>query len=121
MYGTTSKGGFPPYHPVMMTKVLVYGYCVGVASSRKIARHLIEDAAFRILAANNTPDFRKRHLEALRRLFVEVLRLCQGAGLVQLGYASLDGSKMKVNASKHTRPAPTCGTAPRVLRRPTDL
>lgn len=98
--------GFPPYHPVMMTKVLVYGCCIGVASSRKIERRLVEDVAFRVLAANNTPDFRtiadfrKRHLKALRRLFVEILRLCQESGLVKLGHVALDGTKMKANGSK---------------------
>ncbi|OGS00713.1 MAG: transposase [Elusimicrobia bacterium RIFCSPLOWO2_12_FULL_59_9] len=99
--------GYPPYHPAMMTKVLVYGYCIGVASSRRIERACVEDIAFRVLAANNTPDFctisdfRKRHLKALRRLFVEVLRLCQEAGLVKLGHVALDGTKMRANASKH--------------------
>ena len=99
--------GYPPYHPVMMTKLLVYGYCVGVASSRKIERHAVEDVAFRMLAANNGPDFRtisdfrKRHLGALRELFVQVLRLCQKAGLVKLGHVALDGTKVKANASKH--------------------
>jgi transposase len=99
--------GYPPYHPVMMTKVLVYGYCVGVSSSRRIARACIEDVAFRVLAANNAPDFRtisdfrKRHLEALKNLFVEVLRLCREAGLITLGHVALDGTKMKANASKH--------------------
>jgi transposase len=99
--------GYPPYHPVMMTKVWVYGYCVGVSSSRRVARACVEDVAFRVLAANNAPDFRtiadfrKRHLEALRKLFVEVLRLCQEAGLIKLGHVALDGTKMKANASKH--------------------
>jgi transposase len=99
--------GSPPYHPRMMVAVLLYAYCVGVVSSRKIARRLEEDVAFRVLAANNTPDFRtiadfrKRHLAALRGLFVQVLRLCQKAGLVKLGHVCLDGTKLKANASKH--------------------
>jgi transposase len=99
--------GFPPYHPQMMVAVLLYGYCLGVTSSRKIARRLEEDVAFRVLAANNTPDFRtiaefrKRHLAALSGLFVQVLRLCQEAGLVNLGHVALDGTKLKANASKH--------------------
>lgn len=99
--------GQPPYHPRMMTKVLLYGYCMGVRSSRKIARHLEENVAFRVLAANNQPDFRtisdfrKIHLERLKKLFVQVLRLCQKAGLVKLGYVALDGTKVKANASKH--------------------
>jgi len=99
--------GYPPYHPAMMVKVLLYAYCIGVPSSRKIAKRLEEDIAFRVLAANNTPDFRtisdfrKEHLKALAALFVQVLKLCQKAGLVKLGHVSLDGTKMKANASKH--------------------
>jgi transposase len=99
--------GYPPYHPVMMVKVLLYAYCVGVPSSRKIAKRLEEDIAFRILAANNTPDFRtisdfrKDHLKVLSGLFLQVLKLCQKAGLVKLGHISLDGTKIKANASKH--------------------
>jgi len=99
--------GYPPYHPVMMVKVLLYAYCIGVASSRKIEKRLQEDIAFRILAANNTPDFRtisdfrKDHLKALSGLFLQVLKLCQKAGLVKLGHVALDGTKMKANASKH--------------------
>jgi transposase len=99
--------GYPPYHPAMMVKVLLYAYCVGVASSRKIEKHLSEDIAFRVLAANNTPDFRtisdfrKDHLKALAGLFLQVLRLCQKTGLVKLGHVALDGTKIKANASKH--------------------
>ena len=105
---TSRKGGAgPPYHPRMMVKVLLYGYCTGVASSRRIARRLQEDIAFRVLAANNTPDFRtvsdfrKDHLEALADLFLQVLELCQQAGLVKLGHVALDGTKVRANASKH--------------------
>jgi transposase len=99
--------GYPPYHPAMMVGVLLYAYCKGVASSRKIQQRLDEDVAFRVLSAGNTPDFRtisdfrKRHLKALKGLFVQVLRLCQKAGLVKLGHVALDGTKMKANASKH--------------------
>ncbi len=99
--------GYPPYHPVMMVKVLVYAYCVGVPSSRRIGKRLHEDIAFRVLAANNTPDFRtisdfrKEHLVELGGLFLRVLELCQQAGLTKLGHVSLDGTKMKANASKH--------------------
>jgi transposase len=99
--------GYPPYHPAMMVKVLLYAYCMGVPSSRKIARRLEEDIAFRVLAANNTPDFRtisdfrKDHLKALAGLFLQVLKLCQKAGLVKLGHVALDGTKIKANASKH--------------------
>ncbi len=99
--------GQPPYHPRMMTKVLFYGYCMGVRSSRKIARQLEENVAFRVLAANSQPDFRtisdfrKIHLKRLKKVFVQVLRLCQQAGLVKLGHVALDGTKVKANASKH--------------------
>jgi len=99
--------GYPPYHPQMMVKVLLYAYCIGVPSSRKIALRLEEDIAFRVLAANNTPDFRtisafrKDHLKALAGLFVQVLKLCRKAGLVKLGHVAIDGTKIQANASKH--------------------
>ena len=100
------RGG-PPYHPRMLVKVLLYGYCNGVASSRRIARRLHEDIVFRVLAANNTPDFRtvsdfrKDHLAALGELFLQVLELCRQAGLVKLGHVVLDGTKVKANASRN--------------------
>jgi transposase len=99
--------GYPPYHPRMMTKVLVYGYCVGVFSSRRLERRLIEDVAFRILAAGNEPDFRtisdfrRIHLKALEGLFVQVLQLALKLGAMRLGRVAIDGSKIKANASKH--------------------
>lgn len=99
--------GYPPYHPKMMTGILLYGYCHGITSSRKLERHCQEDVAFRVLAANNQPDhrtisdFRKLHLPTLEHLFVEVLQLCEKAGLVKFGHISLDGTKIKANASKH--------------------
>ena len=99
--------GYPPYHPRMMTKLLVYGYCVGVFSSRKLEKRLTEDVAFRVLAAGNTPDFRtisefrRIHLEALEGLFEQVLRLALEMGAMQLGRVAIDGSKLKANASKH--------------------
>ena len=105
-YQREGRGG-PPYHPRMMVKVLLYGYCMGVASSRRIALRLHEDIAFRVLAANNTPDFRtisdfrKDQLAALAGLFLQVLELCRKAGLVKLGHVALDGTKVKANASKH--------------------
>ena len=105
-YERERRGG-PPYHPRMMVKVLLYGYCAGVASSRRIAQRLHEDIAFRVLAANNTPDFRtisdfrKNNLDALLGLFLQVLALCQQAGLVKLGHVALDGTKVRANASKH--------------------
>jgi len=99
--------GYPPYHPRMMLKVLIYGYSTGVRSSRKLEKKIQEDIAFRMLAAGNMPDFRtiaafrRRHLKAFKKLFVEVLKLCQKAGLVKLGHVALDGTKVKANASKH--------------------
>src|SRR5947207_16019070 len=98
--------GYPPYHPVMLTKVLVYACCVGVFSSRKIQKRLVEDVAFRVLAAGNQPDFRtianfrKLHLKALEELFQQVLRLVLEVGALKLGRVALDGSKVRANASK---------------------
>ncbi len=105
-YEQERRGG-PPYHPRMVVKVLLYGYCVGVASSRRIAHRLHEDIAVRVLVANNTPDFRtisdfrKDHLEALTGLFWQVLALCQRAGMVKLGHVAQDGAKVRANASRH--------------------
>lgn len=99
--------GQPPYDPRMMTKVLVYGYCVGVFSSRRIQKRLVEDIGFKVLAAGNEPDFRtisdfrKIHLEALQDLFEQVLEMALESGAVKLGRVSLDGTKVKANASKH--------------------
>jgi hypothetical protein len=90
-----------------MMKLLVYGYCVGVRSSRKIAQRVDEDIAFSVLAAGNRPDFRtvsdfrKIHLQALETLFEQVLRLALEAGALRIGRVALDGTKMKANASKH--------------------
>jgi transposase len=95
------------FHPAMMVKLLVYAYCVGKPSSRKIERATFEDVAFRVLSGDQHPDhdsiadFRKRHLEALGGLFGQVLVLCQQAGLVKLGHVAIDGTKMGANASKH--------------------
>jgi transposase len=99
--------GQPPYEPRMMTALLFYAYCTGVPSSRQIEKKTFEDVTFRMTAANRHPDhdsiceFRKRHLKALAGLFVQILRLCQEAGLVKLGHVALDGTKVKANASKH--------------------
>jgi len=99
--------GYPPYHPVMLTKVLVYGYCVGVFSSRRIQRRLLEDIPFRVLAAGNEPDFRtiadfrKRHLTALQGFFEQVLHMARDLGAARVGRVALDGTKIKANASKH--------------------
>lgn len=95
------------FHPAMMVALLVYAYCVGKPSSRRIERATYEDVAFRVLAGDRHPDhdsiaaFRKTHLEALGGLFTQVLRLCQKAGLVKLGHVAIDGTKLKANASKH--------------------
>jgi len=99
--------GQPPYDPRMMTKLLVYGYCVGVYSARKIQQRLTEDVAFRVLAAGNEPDFRtiadfrKIHLQVLKGLFEQVLKMALELGAMKLGRVALDGSKVKANASKH--------------------
>jgi transposase len=95
------------YHPLLLTRLLLYGYCHGVTSSRKIERKTHEDVAFRFLAADQHPDhdtiasFRQRHLEALAGLFTQALQMCQKAGLVKLGHVAVDGTKLKANASKH--------------------
>jgi transposase len=101
------KGGQPPYHPKMMVSLLLYAYCVGMPSSRKIEQATYHQIPFRVLTANQHPDhdtiadFRKRHLQALGHLFVNVLKLCQNAGLVKFGHVSLDGTKVRANASRH--------------------
>ena len=97
--------GSAAYHPAMMTKILLYAYCIGMPSSRKIAKALVDDVAFRWLAAGNFPDFRtisefrRRHLEALKNLFPQILLLCKKSGLVKAGVIALDGTKVKGNAS----------------------
>lgn len=99
--------GFPPYHPRMMVTLLLYSYTQGVFSSRRIMKRCQRDAAYRIIVHDDVPDFRtisdfrKLHLTELEGLFVQVLRLCQEAGLVKLGHVSLDGTKVKANASRH--------------------
>src|SRR5436853_6959535 len=93
--------GQPPYHPRMMRKILLYGYCVGVFSSRGIQKRLVEDVAFRVMAAGNQPDFRtisdfrKLHLKALEELFQQMLRLTVETGTMKLGRAARDGRKFK--------------------------
>src|SRR6202050_240719 len=106
VYGN-EKRGQPPYDPLMMTKVLLYGYCVGVFSSRRIERRLVEDIAFRVLAAGNQPnfrtisDFRKIHLVTLEGLFEQVLKIALEAGAMKVGRVAMDGTKVKANASRH--------------------
>jgi len=99
--------GYPPYHPRMMVKVVVYGYCVGVFSSRRLQKRLQEDIGFKLLAAGNEPDFRtlsdfrKLHRKVLQGLFEQVLRMALELGALKLGRVAIDGSKVKANASKH--------------------
>ena len=94
------------FDPRMMTMLLLYAYCVGIVSSRKIERACYEDLAFRVLTGNQQPDhsriseFRRRNLDALKDLFVQILRLCQKAGMVSLGHVALDGTKVQATASK---------------------
>lgn len=107
VYARKDGRGMAAYHPAMMVRMLLYGYCRGVVSSRKIERATYEDVAFRYLAADQHPDhdtiadFRQTHLQALAGLFMQALQLCDKAGLIQLGHVAIDGSKLKANASKH--------------------
>jgi transposase len=106
-YDEKDGRGQSAYLPEMMVRVLLYGYCTGTYSSRKVQAKTYEDVAFRFLSADEHPDhstlaeFRKRHLEALAGLFMQALQLCQKAGLVKLGHVAIDGTKMAGNASKH--------------------
>jgi transposase len=106
-YGRRDGRGKAAYHPVMMVRLLLYGYSVGVMSSRRIERASYEDVAFRYLAADQHPDhdtvasFRQQHLPVLAQLFTQVLQLCDKAGLVKLGHVAIDGTKLQANASKH--------------------
>lgn len=102
-----SSLGQPAFHYVMMTALLLYAYASGIYSSRRIAKASIERVDFMLIVAGDPPDFRtisefrRRHLEALKGLFLQVLLLCEKAGLVKLGHVALDGTKIKANASKH--------------------
>ena len=102
-----SERGQPPFDPAMMTALLLYGYCHGVYSSRRIAKATRERVDFMSIVGLDPPDFRtvsdfrKRHLKALAGLFGQVLKLCEQAGFVKLGHVALDGTKIKANASKH--------------------
>jgi len=106
-YESGDGRGFPPYHPRMMVTLLLYSYTQGVFSSRRIMKRCERDAAYRVIVHDDAPnfrtisDFRKLHLAELEDMFVQVLRLCQEAGLVKLGHVSLDGTKVKANASRH--------------------
>jgi transposase len=96
-----------PYHPRMLIQVLVYGYCTGVFSSRKIAKKIEEDVAFRVLAGDNRPHhttlckFREAHLEDFKEVFKQVLQIAKEAKLYKLGVVAIDGSKLKASASRH--------------------
>jgi len=103
----SEQGGQPPFHPRMMLVLLLYSYCVGVFSSRKIMARCETDAAFRVIVGEDIPDFRRisefrrRHLQQMQSLFLEVLALCREAGLLKIGRLALDGTKVKANASRH--------------------
>src|SRR5437879_7430254 len=102
-----SERGQPPFDPAMMTALLLYSYCCGVYSSRRIAKACRERVDFMSIVALDAPDFRtisdfrRRHLKALGELFKQILQLCEKAGLVKLGPVALDGTKINANASKH--------------------
>ena len=99
--------GYPPFHPVMMTALLLYSYSQGIYSSRRMARACQQRVDYMALTGMQKPDyrtislFRQRHLKALGSLFGQVLQLCKKAGLVKLGHVALDGTRMRANASKH--------------------
>jgi transposase len=103
----SEQGGQPPFHPRMMLVLLLYSYCVGVFSSRKIMSRCETDVAFRVIVGEDLPnfrriaEFRRRHLEHMQGLFLEVLSLCRAAGLLKVGRLALDGTKVKANASRH--------------------
>jgi transposase len=101
------NGGQPPFHPRMMLVLLLYAYSAGVFSSRKIMQRCATDIAFRVIVGKDIPDFRRiaefraRHLKHLQPLFLEVLVLCRESGLLTVGRLSLDGTKVKANASRN--------------------
>jgi len=106
-YDSGENGGQPPFHPQMMLVLLIYAYSQGVFSSRKIMKRCETDAAFRVIVGEDIPNFRRiaefrtRHLQHLETLFLEVLMLCQKSGLLKVGRLSLDGTKIKANASRN--------------------
>ena len=108
-----SERGQPPFDPAMMTALLLYGYCNGVYSSRRIAKAARERVDFLSIVGLDPPDFRtvsdfrKRHLKALAGLFGQVLKLCEQAGLVKLGHVALDGTKigMRYRGGRRTPPS----------------
>lgn len=104
-YERSDGRGLSAYHPLLLARLLLYGYCIGINSSRKIEKATYDNVAFRYLSADQHPDhdtlasFRQEHLDALAGLFVQALKLCQKAGLVKLGNVAIDGTKIKANAS----------------------
>lgn len=106
-YEAKDPRGERPYSPRMMVGLLLYGYSVGIRSSRKLEKATYEDIPFRVLCAGNHPDhtriseFRRKHLDELEELFLQIFKICQRAGLVELGNLALDGTKVQANASKH--------------------
>lgn len=107
LLGVYAGKGKKPYHPAMLVSLLFYGYATGTFSSRKLEKATYDSIAYRYLCANTHPDhdtiasFRKRFLKELEGFFVEILQIGQAMGLVKLGTVSLDGTKIKANASKH--------------------
>jgi len=99
--------GFPAFDPRLQLKALLYGYCIGVASSRRMEKATYEDVAFRYLAANQHPDhntiarFRERNLDVLEGLFLQGLKIAERLGLVKLGRVAIDETKVRAHASKH--------------------
>ena len=108
-YGRRDGRGKAAYHPVMMVRLLLYGYSVGVISSRRIERASYDDIAFRYLCADQHPDhdtiaaFRQQHLPVLAQLFTQVLQLCNKAGLVKLGHVAIDGTKLQAKRASTKR------------------
>ena len=104
-YERSDGRGLSAYHPLLLTRLLLYGYSIGVTSSRAIEKATYDNVAFRYLAADQHPDhdtiasFRQEHLEELAGLFLQALRLCEKAGLVKLGNVAIDGTKILANAS----------------------
>lgn len=108
MTGSYRGSGAAPYHPQLLLGLLVYGYATGVFSSRKLERATYDSVAFRFIAANDHPDhdtiaaFRRRFLQQIEMLFVQVLTLAREMGLLKLGTVALDGTKIHANASRHS-------------------
>jgi len=107
IYGSYEGKGYPPYDPRLMVRVILYGYCVGVTSSRAMQRRLTDEVPFRFLAANQQPNhrtlskFRLRHLDVLEELFTQVVHLAVKEKLVTLRHVSIDGTTVRANASRH--------------------